>query len=140
MPRDHDGRTAIVTGGSRGIGRAIAGELVRCGARIPTPRMGFYNATKAALDHLTRQLAAELAPAVRVNAVAPGLIDTDMAAGIPEPERAQLLSGIPMGRFGAPEDIATITSFLLSDRAGWMTGQVVAVDGGALVAHGRVVR
>ncbi|MFC0529979.1 SDR family oxidoreductase [Phytohabitans kaempferiae] len=246
---DHDGKTAIVTGGSRGIGRAVARELVRSGARVlvtgrkrpaleataaelgpaclwrachaaaaedaaecvafaveefgrvdylvnnaatnpqwgptidvpaplaakltevnqwapllwtqllwragmrehggavvnvtsigafaPSPNTGYYNATKAALDHLTRQLAAELAPAVRVNAVAPGMVDTEMAAAIPEAERARLLDGIPLNRFGSPEDIAAATSFLLSDRAGWLTGHVLVVDGGALVANGR---
>jgi NAD(P)-dependent dehydrogenase (short-subunit alcohol dehydrogenase family) len=102
-----------------------------------TPNTGYYNASKAALSFLTRQLAAELAPVVRVNAVAPGMIDTEMAATIPAGHRAKLLEGIPMGRFGSPEDIAAATCFLLSDRASWITGEVFAVDGGALQANAR---
>lgn len=107
------------------------------GGISPAPQTGYYNATKAALGLLTRQLAAELAPMVRVNAVAPGMIDTEMAAAVPAPERSALLTGIPMGKFGTPDDIAAATSFLLSDRAGWITGQVVAVDGGTLGSTGR---
>ena len=86
------------------------------------------NATKAALTHLSRALAAELAPAIRVNVVAPGLIDTAMADAIPEAERAELTAQIPLGRLGRPEDVAAAASFLLSDRASWITGAVLVVD------------
>ena len=122
--------------GMREHGGAVV-NITSVGGVAPSPETGFYNATKAALGHLTRQLAAELAPAVRVNAVAPGMVDTEMAAAVPADARARLLAGIPMARFGSPADIAAATSFLLSDRAGWLTGQVLAVDGGALVANGR---
>jgi NAD(P)-dependent dehydrogenase (short-subunit alcohol dehydrogenase family) len=105
-----------------------------------SPQTGYYNATKAALGFLTRQLAAELAPDVRVNAVAPGLIDTDLAGAIPPADRAKLLDVIPLGRFGSPADIAAATSFLLSDHAGWITGEVLAVDGGTLKASARRLR
>ena len=111
-------------------------NITSIGGISPAPNTGYYNATKAALGFLTRQLAAELAPAVRVNAVAPGMIDTDMAAAIPAAQRDALLADIPMARFGSPDDIAAATSFLLSESAGWITGQVLAVDGGALDSKG----
>jgi NAD(P)-dependent dehydrogenase (short-subunit alcohol dehydrogenase family) len=112
-------------------------NITSIGGVAPAPNTGYYNTTKAALGFLTRQLAAELAPTVRVNAVAPGMIDTDMAAAIPDTDRDTLLRGIPMGRFGDADDIAAATSFLLSDHAGWITGEVLSVDGGALQAGGR---
>jgi NAD(P)-dependent dehydrogenase (short-subunit alcohol dehydrogenase family) len=122
------------------------GRLVRAGAIVnitsiggvdPAAHTGYYNVTKAALGFLTRQLAAELAPLLRVNAVAPGMIDTELAAAVPEGDRARLLEKIPLNRFGEPADIAAATSFLLSDRAAWITGQLLSVDGGALAAKGR---
>lgn len=122
--------------GMRERGGSIV-NITSIGGITPAANVGFYNATKAGLDLLTRQLAAELAPHVRVNAVAPGLIDTEMAAPIPDADRTRLLGDIPLGRFGLPEDIAAATSFLLSDRAAWITGHVLAVDGGALQANGR---
>jgi NAD(P)-dependent dehydrogenase (short-subunit alcohol dehydrogenase family) len=111
-------------------------NVTSIGGIAPAPHTGYYNATKAALNFLTRQLAAELAPAVRVNAVAPGMIDTDMAQAIPPEQRAALLSGIPLNRFGSPADIAAATLFLLSDQAAWITGQVLAIDGGMLDSRG----
>lgn len=119
---------------------ARAGAIVNItsvGGVDPSPHTGYYNATKAALGFLTRQLAAELAPLVRVNAVAPGMVNTEMAAAVPAEDRARLLTEIPLNRFGDPADIAAATSFLLSEQAGWITGQLLSVDGGALVAKGR---
>lgn len=112
-------------------------NITSIGGVDPAAHTGYYNVTKAALGFLTRQLAAELAPALRVNAVAPGMIDTEMAAAVPAGDRARLLEQIPLGRLGDPADIAAATSFLLSDRAAWITGQLLSVDGGALVAKGR---
>jgi len=95
--------------------------------------IGAYNATKAALLHLTRTLAAELAPGVRVNAIAPGLVKTDMARALWEPNEAAIAKGMPLRRLGEPADIADAATFLASDRASWITGTTVIVDGGAML-------
>lgn len=98
------------------------------------PTIGIYNTTKAALIHLTKTLAAELAPAVRVNAVAPGLVKTDMARALWEPNEEAIAKRMPLHRLGVPDDIANAVLFLASDAASWITGHTLVVDGGALVA------
>ncbi len=95
--------------------------------------IGVYNATKAALLHLTRTLAAELAPGVRVNAIAPGLVKTDMARALWEENEAAIARSLPMKRLGEPSDIAQAALFLCSDAASWITGTTTVVDGGALL-------
>lgn len=97
--------------------------------------IGAYNATKAALLHLTRTLAAELSPGVRVNAIAPGLVKTDMARALWEPNEAAFAKTLPMRRLGEPADIGRAAVFLCSDAASWITGTSLVVDGGALL-HG----
>jgi NAD(P)-dependent dehydrogenase (short-subunit alcohol dehydrogenase family) len=99
------------------------------------PTIGAYNATKAALLHLTRTLAAELAPGVRVNAIAPGLVKTDMARALWEPNEEAMARTMPLRRLGEPQDIGRAAAFLCSDAASWITGATLVVDGGALV-HG----
>lgn len=93
-----------------------------------------YATTKAALVGLTRSLALELAPSgIRVNAVAPGCIETDMVRALGQETRAMLVDATPMGRLGTPEDIAGAVSFLASDKASFMTGQILTADGGFIV-------
>jgi len=94
--------------------------------------IGWYNVTKAALVHLTRQLAYELGPSVRVNALAPGLVRTDFARALWEPAGDAVAKRLPLRRLGEPDDIAKAALFLVSDAASWMTGHVLVVDGGAL--------
>ncbi len=97
------------------------------------PTIGIYNGTKAALIHLTRQLAMELAPGVRVNAVLPGLVKTDMARALWERGEEKIAARVPMRRLGEPADIAAATAFLCSDHATWITGTTLVVDGGMLL-------
>jgi len=106
-------------------------NIASVGGLGPEPGIGWYNATKAAVIHLTKQLAYELAPGVRVNAIAPGLVRTSFARALWEPHEEAVASRIPMGRIGEPDDVATAALFLLSDVASWITGAVVVVDGGA---------
>jgi NAD(P)-dependent dehydrogenase (short-subunit alcohol dehydrogenase family) len=103
------------------------------GGMAVAPALGHYNVTKAALIHLTKTLAADLAPGVRVNAIAPGLVKTDMARALWEPNEEAIGRSIPLQRLGEPQDIANAALFLASDLASWVTGQTLVVDGGALL-------
>jgi NAD(P)-dependent dehydrogenase (short-subunit alcohol dehydrogenase family) len=98
---------------------------IRAGADI-----GAYNASKAGLIHLTRQLALELAPGVRVNAIAPAVVKTRFAEALYLDREDEVAAGYPLRRLGTPEDTAGIARFLLSDEAAWITGETVVVDGG----------
>jgi NAD(P)-dependent dehydrogenase (short-subunit alcohol dehydrogenase family) len=103
-----------------------------------TSGIGTYNITKAAIIHLTKVLAVELAPRVRVNAIAPGLVRTDFARALWEPQGDRAGHELPLQRLGEPEDIAGSAVFLASDAARWITGHVLVVDGGALIARSPV--
>ncbi|MHB1503435.1 MAG: SDR family oxidoreductase [Acidimicrobiales bacterium] len=100
------------------------------------PGIGWYNVTKAAVIHITRQLAYELGPGVRVNAIAPGLVKTDFARALWEAAGDAIAARLPLARLGEPDDIARAALFLVSEAASWITGEVLVVDGGAMVVPG----
>jgi NAD(P)-dependent dehydrogenase (short-subunit alcohol dehydrogenase family) len=99
----------------------------------PGPGLGAYNTSKAALIALTRQLAQELGPAVRVNAVAPAVVKTDFARPLFEGFEADAAAVYPLNRLGVPADVARAAAFLLGPEASWITGQVLVLDGGLSV-------
>lgn len=94
------------------------------------PGIGFYGASKAMLNSLTELMAVELGPDVRVNGVAPGVVKTRFATKLYEGREDEVTAAYPLKRLGVPEDIGSIVAHLLSDDAGWLTGQTVVVDGG----------
>ena len=92
---------------------------------------GGYASTKGAMISMTKSLFKELGPSgIRVNAIAPGVIDTDMTACFSAEEMAAMAADTPLGRIGTPEDIAELCAFLASDRASFITGQIIGCDGG----------
>ncbi|HEY3736729.1 MAG TPA: SDR family oxidoreductase [Jatrophihabitans sp.] len=103
---------------------------------IPSPGLGYYGISKAANAHLTKTLAVELAPNIRVNAVAPAVVKTKFAAALYEGKEAEAAADYPMGRLGTPEDVAGAVAFFASDDAAWITGQTLIIDGGLLSAGG----
>ena len=108
-------------------------NIASVGGMVTEHGIGYYNATKAAVIHLSRQFAMELAPKVRVNCIAPGLVKTHLARGLWEGNEEAISKHMPLGRLGAPEDIATAAVFLAGDTASWMTGQTLVVDGGSTI-------
>jgi 3-oxoacyl-[acyl-carrier protein] reductase len=113
-------------------GRVI--QLASVVAEAGNVGQSVYGASKAGLIGLTKTLAREYASrGVTVNAVAPGFIDTDMTRNLPEAAKKAMLDQIPLGRVGSPEDVAAAVLFLCSDEAGYVTGQVLRVNGGMYV-------
>ncbi len=122
------------------VQEALRGGLAEQGGSIvnissvsgvrPAPGIAFYGVTKAALIHLTEELAVELAPKIRVNAVAPAVIKTRFATALYEGREEQVAATYPLGRLGVPEDVAGTVAFLCSADAAWITGQTVVIDGG----------
>jgi NAD(P)-dependent dehydrogenase (short-subunit alcohol dehydrogenase family) len=96
----------------------------------PAPGIAFYGTTKAALIHLTEELAVELAPKIRVNAVAPAVVKTRFATALFEGREEQVAATYPLGRLGNTDDVAGAVSFLCSPDAAWITGQTIVLDGG----------
>lgn len=110
------------------------GSIVLCSslaAQHPRPGQAAYGATKGAIESLTRGLAQEVGVKnIRVNAIAPGFIDSPMWHELPEKEKSAILRKIPMGRLGTAHEIAVAVEFLLSNQSAYMTGQILHIDGG----------
>jgi NAD(P)-dependent dehydrogenase (short-subunit alcohol dehydrogenase family) len=102
----------------------------------PSPGIGMYGISKAALIRLTTELAVELGPRIRVNAVAPAIVKTKFATVLYEGREEQVAAVYPLRRLGVPEDIAGVVAFLLSDQASWITGQTLVLDGGVTLTGG----
>ncbi len=116
-------------------GGAIVNIASIAGLR-PAPGIAMYGVSKAALIHLTEELAFELGPTTRVNAVAPAIVKTDFAKALYEGREEKVAAPYALKRLGVPDDIGSVVAFLLSNDAGWMTGQTLTVDGGVLLAGG----
>lgn len=104
----------------------------------PAAGIGMYGITKAALIHLTRTLAVELGPAIRVNAVAPAVVKTEFARVLYEGKEDEVAATYALGRLGTPDDIAGAVAYFASSDSAWVTGQTLTLDGGLLSAGGTV--
>jgi NAD(P)-dependent dehydrogenase (short-subunit alcohol dehydrogenase family) len=105
-------------------------------SETPAPGIGLYGISKAAVSHLTKTLAVELGPQIRVNAVSPGVVKTRFATALYEGKEAEVAAQYPLGRLGTPEDIGAAAAFLVSDAASWITAQILTLDGGLTAAGG----
>jgi NAD(P)-dependent dehydrogenase (short-subunit alcohol dehydrogenase family) len=122
------------------IQEALRGGLAEAGGSVvnissvsgvrPAPGIAFYGTTKAALIHLTEELAVELAPKIRVNAVAPAVVKTRFASALYEGREAEVAATYPLQRLGNTGDVAGTVAFLCSPDAAWITGQTIVIDGG----------
>ena len=127
---------------SRAVARVMmdqkSGAIINISSResqMPSLGLPAYGAAKAGVNSLTRTLAWELAPYVRVNAILPGAVLTDAYARVPEAAKAQIVDAIPLTRMGKPEDIALAALFLASSASDWVTGRLFEVDGGIEFSH-----
>ena len=102
----------------------------------PAPGIGVYGASKSGVIHVTEELAVELAPTIRVNAVAPAVVKTRFAEALYEGREEEVASAYPLKRLGVPEDIGSVVAFLLSEDAAWVTGQTITIDGGLTLTGG----
>ncbi len=122
-------RRALGAGlGANGPGAVV--NVASIAGLTPAPGIAYYGVSKSALIGLTMQLAAELSPTVRVNAVAPAVVKTKFAAALYESNEAEVAKSYPLGRLGEPDDIAAAVAFLASADAAWITGQTLVIDGG----------
>lgn len=130
------GPMALCRAASRTLMKQRAGSIVNVVSvvgEMGNAGQSAYSAAKAGLIGLTKSLARELAPRnVRVNAVSPGFIETDMTAALPETARERILTQVPLARLGRPEEVAAAVAFLASDAASYITGEVLRVNGGLL--------
>jgi 3-oxoacyl-[acyl-carrier protein] reductase len=128
-------RQALAAGlGDDGVGAVV--NVASIAGVAPSPGIGYYGVSKSAVLGLTMQLAAELSPRVRVNAVAPAVVKTRFAAALYEANEAEAAANYPLGRLGEPADVAAAVAFLASADAAWITGQTLVIDGGLRLKAG----
>lgn len=102
----------------------------------PAPGIGVYGASKSGVIHVTEELAVELGPEIRVNAVAPAVVKTKFATALYEGREDEVSAAYPLKRLGVPDDIGSVVAFLLSEDAAWVTGQTIVIDGGLTLTGG----
>jgi 3-oxoacyl-[acyl-carrier protein] reductase len=133
------GAFRVVKRASKLMLRARKGRIVLISSVVGlmgSPGQANYAASKAGLVGFARSLARELGPRnITVNVVAPGFVDTDMTAVLSDERRAEIVAGVPLGRYAAPAEIASTVRFLSSDEAAYITGAVIPVDGGLGMGH-----
>ncbi|QMU71915.1 3-oxoacyl-[acyl-carrier-protein] reductase [Streptacidiphilus sp. P02-A3a] len=133
------GSFRVVKRASKAMMRARKGRVVLISSVVGltgSPGQANYAASKAGLVGFARSLARELGPRnITVNVVAPGFVDTDMTAVLSDERRADIVAGVPLGRYAAPAEIASTVRFLSSDEAAYITGAVIPVDGGLGMGH-----
>lgn len=120
----------------RGWMKEHGGSIVNTasvGGLVVGENLGVYHASKAALIHITKHLALELAPTVRVNAIAPGVVRTRLAEALWKDHEDQVAAATPLARVGEPNDFGGVVAFLASDRARWITGETIVIDGGQIL-------
>jgi NAD(P)-dependent dehydrogenase (short-subunit alcohol dehydrogenase family) len=121
------------------LGFAASGSIVNVASvtgLTPSAGIGMYGVSKAAVIHLTRTLAVELGPGVRVNAVAPAVVRTRFARALYEDREDDVRAAYPLKRLGEPDDVAAAVAYLASGEASWVSGEVMTLDGGLLAAGG----
>ncbi|TAM89338.1 MAG: SDR family oxidoreductase, partial [Jatrophihabitans sp.] len=128
-------RRALVAGLGAQPGAAVV-NIASVAGLAPAPGIAYYGVSKAALIALTVQLAAELAPQVRVNAIAPAVVKTRFAEALYAADEEQAAAAYPLRRLGEPQDVGAAAAFLASDDAAWLTGQTLVLDGGASLRAG----
>lgn len=111
-------------------------NIASIGGLKPAPNLGMYGTSKAALIHVTEELALELGPDIRVNAVAPAVVKTKFAGALYEGREDEVAATYPLKRLGVPDDVGSVVAFLLSDDAAWVTGQTIVIDGGLTLTGG----
>jgi NAD(P)-dependent dehydrogenase (short-subunit alcohol dehydrogenase family) len=133
------GWTQALIGDERLGFRARGGSVVNISSvtgAVPSEGIGLYGISKAAVGHLTRTLAAELGPEIRVNSISPGVVKTQFARALYEGKEDDLVAAYPLKRLGVPEDVAAAAAFLAGPDSSWITGQDLTVDGGLTMAGG----